>query len=402
MEEIQTEYEQKVIKSKSLSYDEIVVPSIIKMMEYLKDIPIDKWPTMSNIIRGMDIYSETITTMYISEYMKGNILPLTPNAFNIMLIKHPYLINIVLQNKTEIEVNEFKSKLMKNLESSFNNMSSTAEYELYSKLLSKTKNEFKTALDYYHYMLGFKFKLEGMSIKYDTLPKSNDICYHIVHLSYGLTDTRSIVIYKSIPRLRERLVYSNNIDKLTSFIYPKIHPATKMCEIVDSNFKSITKYLDKTYVVICYDDDPILKNCTFTVAYLGEKGYLNNREIEIFDGGGYFAAVNANDISSYINLNFAIENKHDKFPSTELQLLHGNILRVIQDSLSNLPVISNVIKSIMKHPLLPKIINTKETIFFEIYLSGMKSLEGITTPAVYQSYILGYFYKDEIGTALLG
>lgn len=401
MEVIQNEYEEKVASSKTLTYDTIVTPFVKKMLEFLEDKKINDWPKMSKLIRGIDIYSEAIMTLYVSEYIKGNILPLTNNVFVTMLIKHPYLYNVVMQNKTMKDIKKFKSELLRELESSFNNMKATSEYELLHNLLNSKEIKPTTALDYYHYLLGFRYELSTMSRSFNELPKGDDISYHIVHLSYGLTDTRSIVIYKPVPRSRENLLYVENTNKSSAFNYPKVYNSKSLYTITDHNLKKISNYKDKTYVILCYDDAPEINKCTFTVAYLNEKGYLNKSEIEIFADGGYFPTITEQDLTSYINLNFAIETRIRKSQSEELRKMHNNIIHIISEAVRSLPSIIGVINTITRHPLIKEVINPKEIPFLKIYLQGLHKLEGITNVSVYQSYILGYFYKDESGTSLL-
>lgn len=400
IDSLQTDLNQKLMGDKSeLSYKKTVFPMAIKLFQELEGTK--SYPKKLVIDERIDIYSEAIALKVIHNYSNGikeNTLPL--HCYVILLVKHPYLSFILQCNRSRTEWIKFRKQLLDECNSMFGTDYPSVQVNNFKEFMStpiSEKTDNISAVQIFHYMIGFRFEPNGIGIEYEHLPKGDDTSFFVINLSYNLKQKDSIVIYKSIDKIREKLLNVNTIDNFNPYIKPKtINKTTSPFVKTDNNLNIISNLKDKTYVLLCYNDSDDYKKCHYTISYYGENGFVDKSFIESFINGAIPKILTDDDITLYMESNFFKKINDEPEDLKQLKEEYIIFLNIIKDSF-NKSTQQTILETIMSNENLNLIFDKTEMPFLRVYLSRLKTLEVFNLANVV-SYSLSYIYPDLFGT----
>ena len=129
--------------------------------------------------------------------------------------------------------------------------------------IESSTNEY--ILSKFHYLISFHFK---------TFNK-NCSSYFVINVSCNLNNDDSIIVYQRIMQYRCNLLNEHTIDGFKSYIKPEI----LIIEIIimDLDFEKHIKCTDRCYVLLCYNDEPEIKDCHFTFALYDKHSCLKDK-----------------------------------------------------------------------------------------------------------------------------
>lgn len=397
---LQTDLNQLILTNKSdISYSKTVFPIAMKLFQELEKGK--SYPKKLVLDERIDIYCEAIALKVIHNYSKGikeNTLPL--HCYVILLIKHPYLISLLQCQRTRKEWIEFRKKLLEECDTMFGDDYPFSQVNEFKEFMSTSINDQTdkiSSLQMFHYMIGFRFESEGIGITYEQLPKDNNTSFLIINLSYNLKKKDSIVIYKSIDKIKEKLLNINTIDNFNPYLKPEKINDTKVPFIkVDNNLNIISTLTNKVYILLCYNDSDDYKKCHYTISYYDQDGFVNKEFAESFINGSIPKILTDKDITLYMESNFFKKINDEPEDIKELKESYIMFLNIIKDSF-NKSTQKTIVDTIMNNENLNLVFDKTEIPFLRVYLSRLKTLEVFNLANVV-SYSLSYIYPDLFGS----
>ena len=359
-----------------------------------------KYPKKLVIDERIDIYSEAIALKVIHNYnanLKENTLPL--HCYVILLIKHPYLISLLQCNRTRSEWIEFRKQLLTECISMFGENHPSIEVNNFKEFMSSPitdKVDKMSSIHMFHYFVGFNFKQGSVGIDADELPKDDSVSFFVVNLSYNLKNKDSLIIYKSVIKVREKLLNIKTIDNFSPYIKSPITPSKVPFIKLDKDLKPISTLTDKVYILLCYNDAPTYENCHYTIAHHGENGYVDKKFINSFIAGSMPKILDDADITLYMETMFFKKINDEPEPIKSLKEDYIMFLNVIRDAF-NKSTQETIVDNIMSDPNINLVFDKTEIPFLKVYLSKLKSLEVYDLGNVV-SYALAYIYPDLFGS----
>lgn len=412
---IQQQVEEKMQTSQAFTYQSIILPAAKNVLNILKSEPIDKWPRHNKISNSVDIYIEALSIYVIYNYTKNIDVTYSPHIMMLVLLKHPYFINVFSIGKNKEEWDNCASDIINEYILSFGkNINMDTKYKL-KGLLSKSSifgnsiksedNIKRSGLSRFNYMIGFYYlENEQGILKKDIIDsispifKSKNIinyAYIIVNISFNVDNTDSIIIYKECPRFLERILIEDRVGQSNVFIHPKmIHKAREPFTLLDSNFKPIKHINDMEYgvVLLSYNDSDNVDTCHYMIARYGDDGYLNKKEMNDFLAYRVMRFLDSKLLELELIETFYINRNQEREDITELKRQYIQFIsytkRVFEESTKE-TFIDKFIENIASVP----IIRESEIRYLKIYLHGIYLLKMYNSHSVI-SYVSNYIYPD--------
>ena len=287
-----------------ITYKTHLLPLAFKLFQQLEQS--HEYPKQTTIHKPIDIYTEAITLKIVHNYshnIKEDTLPL--NCYVLFIMRYPFLINILQCKRTKKEWIMFREQLLEQITLMFGaNKSRYAQLQLVEGML-KSNIESSTnehILSKFHYLISFHFKEELTGVKASELPRENGSSYFVINVSCNLNNDDSIIVYRRIMQYRCKLLNERTIDGFKSYIKPeKIYKQNDPYYFMDLNFDKHTKCTDRCYVLLCYNDEPEIKDCHFTVALYDKREYVDFDMIQSMIEGQVETILSNIEISDYIN-----------------------------------------------------------------------------------------------------
>jgi len=351
-----------------------------------------KFPKINDIGIGLDAYVEALMLILYHEYsteLPKNIFTYTISKDTILptycivyvLMKHPIFLSVINSNLTNDEWKQYKNKLLESITDNFGDINTNNDVNLLKTRLKSSESSNLSAIHQFRYFIGFSFKEESTSIKYDRLPTEESLLF--VNISYNINNLDSIILYNTIPSIRRKLLLNvDKIDELFPFSYPDAVKAKEP-------YQFIKKSNDKTMVILNYNTNENIKKSSFTVAYFNgtNDGSINTDFVDKFIAGATPLILKPKDIESYMKQQIFKHFNEQK--ETDLILVYNNLMKIASDSYDD--SIEITIKNVLSK--IKNIINDEELPVFTTYLHGLNTLIYYDKPTVIR-YICNYISEE--------
>ena len=215
--DIINECQQNIDSIKNLNtatYENTIIPEANKILSELNKIEISSWPRKIKLSKNIDIYIESIAIHMLYSYAKNIKFNYPLHCIVDVLIKHPFFINILQCGKNLNEWKEFTENLNNEILLMFGDTNSSSEINRLKLLLNQKHINNESSLHKFHYLTGFWFEPETVGIigtelisklKNSSIIDENTI-FICINVSFNILNDKSIVIYKNIPKLKEKLL----------------------------------------------------------------------------------------------------------------------------------------------------------------------------------------------------
>lgn len=230
------------------TYESIVIPEANKILAELNKLPSTSWPKKLTISKSIDIYVEALAIHLLYTYSKHIKFNYPLHCVVNVLIKRPFLINIVQCGKNLNEWKEYSKELLNEISMMYGDTSSSKKINDLRSMLSQKYIESPSSIHSFHYLTGFSYESGTTGIIGEELLNklsesiTKDTIFISINVSYNLQNVRSIIVYQEIPKFREKLLNIDTIAKFNPFYQPKhIHRAETEYDLFDSKFNKIDK-----------------------------------------------------------------------------------------------------------------------------------------------------------------
>lgn len=230
------------------TYESIIIPEANKILAELNKLPSTSWPKKLTISKSIDIYVEALAIHLLYTYSKHIKFNYPLHCVVNVLIKRPFLINIVQCGKNLNEWKEYSKELLNEISMMYGDTSSSKKINDLRSMLSQKYIESPSSIHSFHYLTGFSYESETTGITGEELLNklsesiSKDTIFISINVSYNLQNVKSIIVYQEIPKFREKLLNIDTIDKFNPFYQPKhIRRAETEYDLFDSKFNKIDK-----------------------------------------------------------------------------------------------------------------------------------------------------------------
>lgn len=415
--------EDKLRSQQLLSYENVIIPITKEILDTLKNTPPANWPRHSNIASDIDIYIEALSIYVIYNYAKNIAIEYTPHVMMLVLLKHPYFINVFMIGKNYEEWTDLASKITNEFVLTFGkNVTYDHKYQLKdllneatsfgSSALNKTISE-RSGLSQYNYILGFHYsdKTQGI-LKDDVISytsqlfeskKITNYIYIVVNTSFNIKNTNSIVIYKQLPKYPERIIDVKRIQNSKVFVNPdKIFKADKPVDILDRNFNLINNVddsIDYAIVLLSYNDAKDVDRNHYIIAEYGDNVYLTKSEMKDFLNRRVMRFLDAKLLELELIESFY---KYCRSRNDDLTVLKRQYIQLstyakhIFETSTKEEFIDNFIKNISS----VQIINPAEVQYLKLYLHGIHLLKIYSQDSVIR-FVTSYIYPDLLTTNVI-
>lgn len=417
-----------------MNYDEDVIKPAKHLLQKLISLPFNKWPMVKDV-ENVFMTVEAISLFIIYHYDKRNfnVIHKIPLHWIVQVLSvHPMFVNIIQCGFNLEEFTNYVSQLIESIDNSFGENNILFK-ELKKLLLTEISNDMNTSgnsgnnnntngksemsnngnvngngtssLHQTHYLADLDFKYSPTTTgltKEELIEKAKEISnnapfmFIFINISHNLSNTDSIVVYRDIPKLREKILNQSNISLIDPFIIPKenIPNSSNVFSFFDSNFQEISGELPHLgsngiyFVVINYGD---VKH-HYTIA-----GHFDSyEEADNYIKGKVRPIIDVNILDEYLKTSYytnqangasnTIDNVNDIH---ELKQEYSQLSSIIKDSMSQ--DIEQLINNVMSKISSINIIHKREYPYFRAYLQGLKKLELINLQTVID-YITAYIY----------
>lgn len=421
--QIQQQVDLKMRSQQSHNYQNTIVPAAKDILNILKDTDMEKWPTHSNIANDIDIYIEALSIYVIYNYSKNINISYTPHVMMLVLLKHPYFINVFVVGKNREEWDKSASRILDNYVSTFGkNVTLDNKYNLkrllsepvaFGKSMTNKSLSERSGLSRLNYMLGFHYLDDEQGILKDEVinhvsemfnaKDATNYIYIVVNISHNVENTDSIIIYKNVRKNMARILSVERVQQFDAFINPDvIHKAKCPLTFLDNNFKQIEQIDDSVeygIVLLSFNDSSDMDSCHFIIARYGEDSFLNQQEMNDFINFRVMKFMDAKLLEIDLMESFYIIcNKQ----SRDLQDLKRQYIQlatytknVFEESTKE-TFIDNFIKNIAS----VSIIHQSEIPYLKMYLHGIYLLKIYDKDAVI-TYVSDYIYPDLITKGMI-
>lgn len=364
-------------RPKRLSYKQTVVPIISKLARELRSRKV--FPLILETNNLIDAYVESCALLLIYEYLghlndtsfsiiNDSIVPFQ-NILQVLEV-HPYLLSIIQHNQTYEEWEAFKENAKETFVDMYGERADVlkSKFEKLIEIKDIPKDKI-SSLQYFHYLIGFYFEDDKVSIKYkDLIDLYTDSTFVIIHLSHNVKDLKSIVTYNVIPSIRRNLILNpEKVESLKYIKYPEtVVRRSEPYEIANHETNN------KTFIpVLCYDDNKNLEECTFTPCLL--KHALPIEFMNRFINGATVSTLSETHINNYFQQWF-FEKFQDHVESREsLIQVYTKITTLAAESYNPNP--ETCIKNILSHRFIDDLFTDKlDRDMFFTYANGIRLL----------------------------
>lgn len=229
----------------------------------------------------------------------------------------------------------------------------------------------------------------------------------IVNLMYNVHNPQSNIIYRQVPRFREKILNINTIKFFEPFTRPSENPDSLAAmsavngpvTIVNSRFeilKDMPSKFARAYVLLSYNDSTSLKLCHYTLARYGRNGYLSQEDAIDFVCMRPLRPVKARDVMNHLR-----ESMYDYLnePQPDVERFKRQYARVMimaRDAFSSVNktvYADRFIDAIRSSDLMGEVFNECELPALKVYLSKVETLEPYDVQTV-MNYVLSYLYPN--------
>ena len=405
--DIINECQQNIDSIKNLNtatYENTIIPEANKILSELNKIEISSWPRKIKLSKNIDIYIESIAIHMLYSYAKNIKFNYPLHCIVDVLIKHPFFINILQCGKNLNEWKEFTENLNNEILLMFGDTNSSSEINRLKLLLNQKHINNESSLHKFHYLTGFWFEPETVGIigtelisklKNSSIIDENTI-FICINVSFNILNDKSIVIYKNIPKLKEKLLNIKTIDLFNPFIQPKhIYKSKKDYNILNNNLEEINTLpsnYSKSFVLLCYNDSEKINQCHFSLANYGDGKYLSKEDTQNFIEYRVLKTVDVKLLDFYLKEEFYNKICSEKKDIVELKKDYIKLMQLIKDSFNSSDknkFITKFIESLTSTNLIP----AQELPYFKLYLSKIKTIDPFCFNSV-SDYILSYIYPN--------
>lgn len=386
--------------STTVTYENTIIPEATKILNELNNTPPSKWLRKTNLSKRIDIYVEALAIHMLYTYTKRVTFDYPLHSIAIVLLKHPFFINMFQCGKNSKEWEKFVSDINDEIISMYGETNSSP-YVNNLKLLLNQKHvdeNSSSSIHRFHYLTDFWFEAETTGItKSELLNKmnetnliDNDTIFISINVAYNLHNLKSIVIYKNIPKLREKILNISTIDNLNPFKYPQsIQKPTKDFYILNNNLEqieSLPSTFSKAFVLISYNDSEF----HYSLANYGENKYLSPDETKKFIDYKVLKIVNSEIFDYYLKEEFYKKISSDKRNVNDLKKDYIKLIQLVSDTYSS-STQKTFSEKLMSRIESLSLIDSHELPYFKLYIS--KNIEPYDLQTAL-SYVTSYIYPD--------
>lgn len=229
----------------------------------------------------------------------------------------------------------------------------------------------------------------------------------IVNLMYNVRNPQSNIIYRQVPRFREKILNINTIKFFEPFTRPSENPDSLAAmaavsgpvTIVNSRFeilKDMPSKFARAYVLLSYNDSTSLKLCHYTLARYGRNGYLSQEDAIDFICMRPLRPVKARDVMNHLResmYDYLIEPQPDV---ESLKRQYARVMIMARDAFSSVNksvYADRFIEAVRSSDLMGEVFNERELPMLKVYLSKVETLEPYDVQTV-MDYVLSYLYPN--------
>ena len=388
--------------SSLITYENTIIPEATKILNVLNNTPPSKWVRRNDLSKRVDIYVEALAIHMLYTYTKGANFQYPLHAIAIVLIRHPYFINMFQCGKNMEDWKKFSSAINEEIISMFGETNSSS---LINNLRETLKHDVKedittpSSAHEFHYLTDFTFEEDVVGLTQNELLTKlqektliDDTTIFIsINVAHNLHNLQSIVIYKTIPKLREKILNPSTMSSLNPFLYPtSIDKPTKDFYILNSKFEQIPSLpasFSKAFVLISYNDS----EHHYSLAYFGESKSLTPEQARQFVDYKVLKVVNSEIFDYYLKEEFYNKIGSNKKDVNDLKKEYIRLIQLVSDTYSKSPNSRVFSERLLSRIDTLTIIDPHELPYFKLYLS--KSIEPYDLPNVL-SYTTSYIFPD--------
>lgn len=391
----------------TVTYENTIIPEANKILTELNKLDSSSWPRKLNIEKGIDIYTEAIAVHMLYTYTKNIKFNYPFHCVIYVLIKHPYFINMIQMGKNYDEWKEYSEQLINEISLLYGDSNSSNNINELKKLLyndSKLNYNDTSAIHKFHYLIGFHFESETVGITgEELLTKLNDkhlidkdTIFISINVAFNILNNKSIVIYKNIPKFREKLLNISTIDLFNPFIQPEhIYAPSKEYAILSNELKELNelpKNFSKSYVILCYNDSDNTHKCHYSLAMFSETVYLSIGNTKSFIEYKIIKSLDSKLFDLNLKEDFYNIIGSEKKNMNDLKKDYVKIMQIAREAF-NKSNQQSFIKKFIDMLNTFKLIDEHELPYFKIYLSKIKTISPYNIQNVL-NYVLSYIYPD--------
>ena len=450
------------------TYESVIMPEVNKILSELNKLAPSSFPKKVQLEQKIDIYAEALAVHMIYTYDKSINFKYPLHAIVTVLLKHPFLINIVQSNKTSDEWSTLSQELMEDMKLTYGSIESNIQAKKLASLLQKSTliDSKVSSLHKFHYMSGFTFVPDCVGVTKSVLlnkltspPPSNNsssnssqqrdnrnnnndrnrnndnrsnsstpphhsahddghtsqsspssssqsqpshsfnssTVFIIVNVAYNLSIQSSVVIYRNIPKLREKLLNINTIDSLNPIYKPsKIYTPSAPYTICDSKFNvisSLPSSFDSALILLSYNDEQNIQDCHFSLAQYNGSPFIPPSIARSFLSYKLLKHIDTKIFENYLKEEFYNKIANEKQPTNDLKRECAQILIYTRDTF-NRSTQKNFVQNFMSQiSSITTLINPKELPCLRVYLSKISTIEPYDLQTV-SNYIISYIQPD--------
>jgi hypothetical protein len=336
---------------------------------------------------GFDIFVEALSLYIFNNYASNKTVSQLPLIYHAMvLIKHPFFINIVGCDKTLSEYVSYRESILDEVMKVFGDIPAA----LRLKALLQTKiSEDVPAIQRFNFFLGFSFKpnTSGRIFKDAYRELEQQINKFVsINAPYGM-DLEDTVIYTGIERKNKSLLLTEEfIYESSAFKTLKTVPMKKWFMLYErdngqTQFKSVNKFADNdvVLVVLNYCTDEKFEDSYVSIAYsdktfdeISVKGALLYKEAKKLLQGSSLKTIPEGIIETYLEEEFYKYISDELEPVKEFVNEYSLLQRVAIESFLTAGSIKNLRETVLRHVGIRVIFpNDTDFAFFSHYLYGL-------------------------------
>ena len=349
----------------TVTYENTIIPVANKILTELNKLDSSSWPRKLNIEKGIDIYTEAITIHMLYTYTKNIKFNYPLHCVIYVLIKHPYFINMIQMDKKYDEWKEYSEQLINEISLLYGDSNSSSNEELLTKLNNK------------HLI-------------------DKDTIFISINVAHNILNNKSIVIYKNIPKFREKLLNISTIDLFNPFIQPEhIYTPSKEYTILSNELKELNelpKNFSKSYVILCYNDSDKIHKCHYSLAMFSETIHLSTENTKAFIEYKIISSLDSKLFDLNLKEDFYNIIGSEKKNMNDLKKDYVKIMQIAREAF-NKSNQQSFIKKFIDMLNTFKLIHEHELPYFKIYLSKIKNISPYNLQNVL-NYVSSYIYPD--------
>lgn len=395
-----------IININKATYENTIIPEVNKILAELNKIETSSWLRKINLSKNIDIYVESIAVHMLYSYAKNIKFKYPLHCIINVLIKHPFFINIIQCGKNLNEWKEFVKDIINELQLMYGETNSSREINELKLMLNQVYIDEKkeSSIHRFHYLTGFQFEPGTVGITGDELLEilknssllDENTIFISINASFNILNDKSIIIYKDIPKLREKLLNIKTIDLFNPFIEPKqIFKAEKDYDILNSKFEKINDLpvnYNKSFVILCYNDSENRNECHYSLANYAETKYLSKEDTKNFVEYRVLKTIDVKILDFYLKEDFYNKLCSEKKHAEDLKKDYIKLMQLAKETFNRSDK-NTFAEKFMNSIASIDLINEHELPFFNLYLSKVKTMESYNLQSVLD-YILSYIYPN--------